>query len=158
MKYYVKQKVFSWNDHFCVYDSAENEILTVKGEFFSFGKNLAILDLAGNELYRIEQELFRFRPRYHVTKNGEVVATVVKEFSMFRPYYTVEGPGWEIEGDFFDHDYEITSQGRSVASVQKQWLTWGDTYEVDADEALCDPVIALAVAIIIDSVLDAQDD
>ncbi len=157
MKYYVEQKIFSWNDNFSVYDVSGNEIFLVKGEFFSFGKNLTIMDLRGNELYRIEQELFRFRPRYHIVKNGESVATVVKEFSMFTPYYTVEGPGWEIEGDFFDHDYDVTDSGRHVASVQKQWFTWGDTYEVDVNDRDYDPVAVLAVCIIIDCVLDNQN-
>ena len=157
MKFYVKQRVFSWNDTFFVYDSTQNEILQVKGELFSFGKKLAILDRNGRELYRIEQELFRFRPRYHILQNGEIVATVVKEFSMFTPYYSVEGPGWEVEGDFFDHDYDITDQGRHVASVQKQWFTWGDTYEIDVNDRDYDPVAVLAIAIIIDCVLDSQD-
>ena len=157
MKYYVEQKVFSWNDNFSVYDVAGNEIFLVKGEFFSFGKNLTIMDTRGNELYRIEQELFRFRPRYHIVKNGEIVATVVKEFSMFTPYYTVEGPGWEIEGDFFDHDYDVTDNGRHVASVQKQWFTWGDTYEIEVNDGEYDPVAVLAVCIIIDCVLDSRD-
>ena len=157
MKLYIKQQIFSWNDHFSVYDAYENELFTVEGELFSFGKQLAILDRNGNEVYRIEQELFRFRPRYHVVRNGEIQATVVKEFSMFSPYYTVEGPGWEVQGDFFDHDYEITDAGRLVASVQKQWFTWGDTYEISVDDRAYDPVAVLAVAIIIDCVLDSQD-
>ena len=76
---------------------------------------------------------------------------------MFSPYYTVEGPGWEVQGDFFDHDYEITDGGRLVASVQKQWFTWGDTYEISVDDRLYDPVAVLAVAIIIDCVLDNQN-
>ena len=154
MKLYIKQQIFSWNDRFSVYDAYENELFTVEGELFSFGKQLAILDRNGNEVYRIEQELFRFRPRYHVVRNGEVQATVVKELSMFSPYYTVEGPGWEVQGDFFDHDYEITDGGRLVASVQKQWFTWGDTYEISVDDRAYDPAAVLAVAIIIDCVLD----
>ena len=156
MKLYIKQKIFSWNDSFSVYDSMERELFAVKGAFFSFGKKLTIFDRTEREIYRIEQELFRFRPRYHIVKDGEIEATVVKEFSMFRPYYTVEGPGWEVQGDFFDHTYEITDGGRLVASVRKQWFTWGDTYEIDVDDAY-DPVAVLAVAIIIDCVLESQD-
>ena len=156
MKLYIKQKIFSWNDSFSVYDAYENELFRVEGELFSFGKKLTIFDRNGNELYRIEQEVFRFRPRYHIVKNGEIEATVVKEFSMFKPYYTVEGPGREVQGDFFDHDYEITDAGRLVASVQKQWFTWGDTYEISVDDRAYDPVAVLAVAVIIDCVLDSQ--
>lgn len=158
MKLYIKQKFLSWGDSFSVYDSSEREIFSVQGEVFTFGKKLALYDARGVELLRIEQELFCFRPRYHILKNEQIVATVVKEFSMFTPYYSVEGPGWEIQGDFFDHDYEITDQGRLVASVQKQWLSWGDTYEIDVDDRVYDPAAVLAVAIIIDCVLDSQDD
>ena len=156
MKLYIKQKIFSWNDSFSVYDSMECELFTVNGALFSFGKKLAILDRSDREIYRIEQELFRFRPRYHIVQGEDIQATVIKELSMFRPYYTVEGPGWEVQGDFFDHDYEITDGGRLVASVQKQWFTWGDTYEINVDDAY-DPVAVLAVAIIIDCVLESQD-
>ena len=156
MKLYIKQRIFSWNDSFSVYDSMERELFTVQGALFSFGKKLTIFDRTDRKIYRIEQELFRFRPRYHIVKHGEIEATVVKEFSMFRPYYTVEGPGWEVQGDFFDHTYEITDGGRLVASVQKQWFTWGDTYEINVDDAY-DPVAVLAVAIIIDCVLESQD-
>ena len=156
MKLYIKQRIFSWNDSFSVYDSMERELFTVQGAFFSFGKKLTIFDRTDREIYRIEQELFRFRPRYHIVEGEEIRATVVKEVSMFRPYYTVEGPGWEVQGDFFDHDYEITDGGRLVASVQKQWFTWGDTYEINVDDAY-DPVAVLAVAIIIDCVLESQD-
>ena len=156
MKLYIKQRIFSWNDSFSVYDSMERELFTVQGALFSFGKKLTIFDRTDREIYRIEQELFRFRPRYHIVKHGEIEATVVKEFSMFKPYYTVEGPGWEVQGDFFDHDYEITDGGRLVASVQKQWFTWGDTYEINVDDAY-DPVAVLAVAIIIDCVLESQN-
>ena len=77
---------------------------------------------------------------------------------MFSPYYTVEGPGWEVQGDFFDHDYEITDAGTPVASVQKQWFTWGDTYEIDVNDRDYDPVAVLAVAIVIDAVLESQND
>ena len=156
MKLYIKQKIFSWKESFSVFDSMGCELFTVKGELFSFCKKLTIFDGKGKEIYRIEQELFRFRPRYHIVRGEEIQATVIKEISMFRPYYTVDGPGWEVQGDFFDHDYEITDAGRLVASVSKQWFTWGDTYEIDVDDAY-DPVAVLAVAIIIDCVLESQD-
>lgn len=157
MKFYIKQKVFSWNDRFSVYDAYENELFRVEGELLTLGKHFAILDKNGNEICRIEQEIFRLRPRYHIVKNGDVQATVVKEISLFSPQYTVEGLGWEVQGDFFDHSYEITDADAPVASVQKLWLSWGDTYEIDVNDRAYDPVTVLAIAIIIDCVLDSQD-
>ena len=158
MKLYIKQKLFSWNDRFSVYDSTGREIYHIKGALFSFGNKLTVYDAGDREVCRIEQELFRLRQRYHVIKNEQCMATVIKEFSLFRPYYTIEGPDWEMQGDFLSHDYEILDGEKCIASVQKQWFTWGDTYEVDVNERDCDPITAMAIAIIIDCVLDSQDD
>ena len=156
MKLYIKQKIFSWNDRFSVYDSSGGEIYRIKGALFSFGNKLTVFDANEREVCRIEQEIFRLRQRYHVIKDELCMATVIKEFSLFRPYYTIEGPGLEVQGNFFEHDYEILSGVTAVASVRKQWFTWGDSYEIDVDDAY-DPVAVLAVAIIIDCVLESQD-
>ena len=44
MKFYIKQKVFSWGDKFSIYDANGNERYLVQGEVFSFGKKLHLLD------------------------------------------------------------------------------------------------------------------
>ena len=38
--------------------------------------------------------------------------------------------GWQVHGDFWNHEYEITKDGQTIAMVSKEWLTWGDTYEI----------------------------
>lgn len=153
MNLYVKQKVFSWGDHFTVYDEAGNERYIVQGEVFTWGKKLHLLDLAGVECAFIRQKLWSFLPRYDINRNGEDVAEVVREFTFFHPEYTVKGFGWHVEGDFFAHEYEITDGTRTVATVSKQWMTWGDAYEIriapDVDE-----IDALAVVLVIDACLD----
>lgn len=155
MNLYIKQKLFSWGDKFFIYDEAGNEIYRVEGEVFTFGKKLHLYDLQGNELAYIEQELLTFRPKYHIYRCGSEFAEVVKEFTFFHPEYTVNGPGWSVHGDFFDHDYEITSGDTLVASVAKEWFTLGDAYEIsfgiDTDE-----IAALAVVLVIDACIEAQ--
>lgn len=155
MNLYIKQRIFSWRDKFSVYDAAGNERYYLEGEVFSFGKKLHLYDLMGNELAYIEQQLLTFLPRYTVYRNGLQLAEVVKEFTFFHPRYSVQGLDWQVEGDFFDHDYDITHNGRSIASVSKEWFTLGDAYEIrfgsDVDE-----VDALAVVLVIDACIDAQ--
>ena len=56
-------------------------------------------------------------PRYYIEKNGVEVAEVVRKFTFFYPKYEIGGLGWAVDGDFFDHDYQITDSGRAVASV-----------------------------------------
>lgn len=157
MKLYLKQKVFSWGDKFTVYDENGSDKYYVQGEVFSFGKKLHIYDLQGNEICYIYQKLMSFLPKYFISKNGEDVAVVVKNFTLFHQSYTAEGFGWEIEGDFWAHEYEICSHSGTVAAVSKQWFTFGDAYEINTSDGI-NEVDALAVVLVIDACLQASQD
>jgi len=156
MKLYIKQKVFSWGDKFRVYDESGRDIYCVEGEVFSLGKKLHILDNNRRELLFIHQKLLSFLPRYLIAQNGVDVAEVRKEFSLFHPVFTVEGPGWNVEGDFFHHEYAIDNGRGTVATISKQWFTWGDTYEIDIMPGQ-DELLVLCVVLAIDAVLAAQN-
>ncbi len=154
MDFYMKQKVFSWGDKFSIYDGAGNECFYVEGEVFSFGKKLHLYDSVGNELAYIEQKVFSFLPKYYISVNGNVIAEVVKEFTFFHPKYTVNGLGWSVQGDFFDHDYDVEENARLVVGVAKEWFTWGDAYRIRiAPET--DVVAALSVVLVIDACIEA---
>ena len=156
MKLYIKQKVFSWGDKFRIYDEFQNDKYYVQGEVFSIGKKLHFYSQSGNELAYIHQKVLSFMPKYFISRNGTDVAQVIKEFTLFRQEYTVDGLGWTVKGDFFAHEYTITASGRMIASISKRWLSWGDTYEIDiADNA--DEVMALCVVLIIDAVIAASN-
>ena len=156
MKLYIKQHVFTWGDKFSIYDEAGNEKYRVEGEVFTLGKKLHLYDLQGIELAFIEQEIFTFLPQYHISRNGMQIAEVVKEFTFFKHEYTVNGLGWNVHGDFWDHEYEIADNGRTVASVSKEWMTWGDSYEIRFG-AEVDEIAALAVVLVIDACIAAQN-
>ena len=157
MDFYLKQRVFSWNDRFTVYDEGGRDCFYVEGELFSWGKKLHLTNLAGQELAYIEQKLFTFLPRYRILRGEMQIAEVVKEFTFFRQAYRVEGLGWNVQGDFFDHEYEIRSGDRTIVSVSKEWFTFGDAYKISvAPDA--DRIAALAVVLVIDACIDAQDD
>ena len=152
MKLYIKQKVFTWGDKFTVKDINGNDRYYVEGEVFSWGKKLHVYDMDSNEAAFIQQKVFSFLPRYFVYIGDEQVAEIVKEFSFLFPRYSIEGLGWDIEGRFMAHDYEITQNGRPIVTISKEWMTWGDSYELD----IADPkneIIALAVVLTIDAVM-----
>ena len=155
MNLYMKQKVFSWGDKFDIYDSAGNPKYTVEGEVFSFGKKLHLYDLAGNELAFIQQKIFSFLPKYYISRPGFGDIQVVKEFTFFHPRYNVPELGWEIDGDFWDHDYEIGQNGKMIAAVSKEWFTFGDAYQISIG-SYEDEITALAVVLVIDACIEAQ--
>ncbi len=155
MKLYIRQKVFSWKDKFTVKDERGEDRFFVEGELFSLGKKLHVNDASGNEVAFIQQKLLTFMPKFFVYVGGTQVAEIVKEFTFFKNKYRIEGLGWEVDGNFLDHDYEIKHNGRPIVTITKAWFTWGDSYELDIVDGV-NPVLALAVVLAIDCVLDMQ--
>ena len=156
MNLYIKERIFTWGDKFDVCDHNGTPKYYVEGEVFSWGKKLHVYDKYNREVAFIKQELFTWMPAYKVYVNQKEVATIRKELSLFRPRYCVDGLGWDVEGSFWEHTYRITQYGRPVVSIEKEWMTWGDTYELSiADDA--DEIVALAVVLTIDCVVKQQN-
>ncbi len=157
MDLYIKERVFTWGDKFDVCDRNGTPRYYVEGEVFSWGKKLHVYDRLDREVAFIKQELFSFLPTFKVYVNQNEVAQIRKEFSFFRPRYTVDGLGWDVDGEFWCHNYHITQNGRLIVDIEKEWLTWGDTYRLQiADDA--DEIVALAVVLTIDCVVEQQND
>lgn len=155
MKLYIKEKVFSWGDKFSVKDEYGNDKYFVQGEVFSLGKKLHIYDTVGREVAFIKQEIWSFLPRFYVFCDERQVAEIKKEFTFLFPKYSIQGLGWEIEGKLMAHDYEIIKNGYSIASISKEWMTWGDSYELNINNPN-DEIVALAVVLAIDCVMEAN--
>ncbi|MDR2700775.1 MAG: LURP-one-related family protein [Nitrososphaerota archaeon] len=155
MKLYLKQKVLSWRNRFYVKDENGNDRFAAEGEIFTWGKKLHIYDTNGNEVAFIRQKVWALLPRYYVEINGRVVCEIVKELTLFKPKYRLEGKSWRLEGDFWAHEYSLTNRSQRIMHLSKKWFTWGDSYELDItnpqDELLC-----LCIALVVDCALAAQ--
>ena len=81
MKYYIKQKVFSWRDQFTVKDELGNDVYFIEGELFSWSKKLDITDSGGNTVLHIKQNLWNWLPNYTLYMHGHEVATIKKELT-----------------------------------------------------------------------------
>ncbi len=152
MKLYIKQKVFSWVDKFTVKDSSGRDRYFVDCNPFAWGKKLFILNQKGQEIASIQHKVFTWLPRYVVSVHNQQVAEIVKEFTFFVPKYRVDGLNWTIDGSFMAHDYRIYRDGTRIASICKEWMTWGDCYVLDIARQE-DELIALAVVLAIDCCL-----
>ena len=152
MKFYIKQKVFSWADKFTIYDENGNEAYWVEGEVFSIGKKLDLFDSFNNHKAHIHQKVLSFLPRYFIEINGEDVAEVVKHFTLFNQKFSVSGYDWQVDGDFLAHEYEIYHGNYSIATISKEWFTFGDAYSIDITDGV-DPVGVICVVLIIDAIL-----
>lgn len=155
MRLLIDQKIFSLGDKLLIMDEYQNEMFYVEGEFLSFGKKLRVYDLSGFEVAFIRQEVFSFLTRFDVFVEGYQIADIVKEITFFKQKYTINGLDWQVEGDFFGHDYQIIEDNRVIAELHKEWLFMKDFYVLDIYDE--DRVIEiLAVCLAIDAAIDLQ--
>lgn len=156
MRYFIKQKVFSWRDRFTIKDHQERDAYYVEGEIFTLGKKLRMYDTNNQEVLYIEQKLWRLLSEFDLFRDNNLEATVKKEFHLFKNNYTIYGPDWQVDGNFLAHDYVIREHGKVIADITKQWFSWGDAYEINIlDESKSD--ILLGVVIVIDCVLASEN-
>lgn len=155
MKYYMKQKVFSWRDRFTIKDEHGKDVYFVEGELFSWGKKLNMIDTSGKPILYIKQNIWNWLPNYTLYMHDQEVATVKKELTFLKPRYSIHGPNWDVEGNFWEHDYQIRENGSLIATISKEWFTWGDSYELDIEDDT-HTLLALGIIVTIDCVIAAQ--
>lgn len=145
---YIKQKVFSLSGKFTIKDEQENDVYYVEGSFMKIPKTFSIMNNSRDEIAHITKKTFSFFPKFHVDVNGTEVLTIKKEFSFFKARYTIDGADIEVQGNWWDMEFQIMQQGEVVGQVNKEWFSWGDSYKVQVlDEEMEAIVIAIVVAI-----------
>lgn len=158
MKLYMKQKVFSLRGDFDIYDEHQVPVYSVQGKLMSFGRQLRLYDSAtGEELAHIKQQVMTLLPKMHVFYQNERIATISKKLTFFKQQYDIDTLGWSVEGDFFAHDYTVfDAQGRTVADINKKYLSWSDSFEVNIVQDEIDPAMVIAIVLAIDCAMDAS--
>ncbi|MDR1794179.1 MAG: LURP-one-related family protein [Erysipelotrichaceae bacterium] len=148
MKLYMKQKVFSWRDKFSIFDEQGAERWAAKGEILTIGRKLHIYDLLGNEAAFIHQKVLTFLPRYFIDIKDKTY-TMVKELTLLKPRFRIEGTNWKASGDFLAHEYRIDDDVECIMSISKRWISFGDSYELNIEKDQ-NELLALCVALTID--------
>lgn len=157
MKLLFKQRLFSWFDSYDIYDENGNTLFVVKGQF-SIGHLLKIFDANGNEIGFIKQKILTWLPKFEMYVGGECVGCIKKEFTFLRPKFSVDYNGWQVQGNWFEWDYNIVNgYGQIVASVSKQLLNLTDTYVIDVQNPQ-DALYALMLVLAIDAEKCSRND
>ena len=148
MRLYFKQRFFSWLDSYDIYDEQDRVVFTVEGKL-SWGHCLHILDAAGNHIATLQEKVFSFLPRFELYIGEQYVGCISKEFTFFRPSFTIDCNDWEVNGEWLEWDYEIQSASRGpIASLSKELFHLTDVYVLDVedpDDALGVLMVALAI-------------
>ena len=133
MKLLFKQRFFSWFDSYDIFNEAGETVYTVKGQL-AWGHCLKVFDADGRELGTVKEKIFTWLPKFEIWMDGEYVGCICKEFTLFKPRFTIDYSGWQVQGEFLEWDYRILDPaGAEVAVISKQF-GWTDTYEIDVHD------------------------
>ncbi|MGI5856536.1 MAG: LURP-one-related/scramblase family protein [Candidatus Merdivicinus sp.] len=155
MKLLFKQRFFSWFDSYDVYDEEGNTVFTVQGRL-SWGHRLEIYDRAGGYLGMVKEEVLTLLPRFALYAGDVCIGQIRKEFTFFKPVFTLDCNGWEVRGDFLEWDYQVVDGPREIMSASKELFNWTDTYLLD----IADPgnaLLCLMIVLAIDAAKCSQD-
>lgn len=145
MRMYFKQRFFSWLDSYDVYSEDGVTLFTVEGRL-SWGHCLHILDAAGNHIGTIQEKVFTFLPQFELYVGEEYLGCIRKEFSFFKPQFTVDCNDWQVDGQWLEWDYSIDSPSRGhIASITKDVFRMTDSYVID----VADPEDALGALMVV---------
>ena len=154
MRFKVSQKIFSFGDNFTVQDVDGMDHYQIQGKVFSFGDKLTLMDMHGRELYYIEQQLLKLFAEYNLYRDGKLMATCKKRFSLMGSKFDIfsDMGDFQIEGRPLNYNYAIYRNGIVVATVDKAYFSFSDTYGVDIADTE-DYAFILSLVIIIDQVV-----
>lgn len=144
MRLNFKQRFFSWLDSYDIYDEDGNTVFTVEGKL-SWGHCLHINDAYGNHIGTLQEKVFTFLPQFEIYIQDQYVGCIKKEFSFFKPQFTIDFNGWQVDGAWMEWDYTIWDGQRQVASISKELFHLTDTYLID----VADPGDALGALLVV---------
>ena len=93
-----------------------------------------------------KEKVFSFLPQFELYIGEEYIGCIRKEFTFFKPQFTLDCSDWQVDGAWMEWDYQITSPTEGlVAVITKEVLQWTDTYVID----VADPNNALAALLVV---------
>jgi len=158
-RYQLRRKLFSIGEDFWIENDKGEPVFKVDGKVLRLRETFVLEDRDGTELATVEAKLVAIRPTMRIERDGQAYATVKKAlFTFLHQHFTIEVRGGQVleaEGNITDHEYEIRSDGQTVANISKRWFTLRDTYGIAIAPGQ-DDVLLLAVAVCIDELSERE--
>ena len=150
MQFRLNSKLLTLGSNFEIWDEKDELAFVVRGKILSFGHDLTLETPQGVEVARIKQRLMNFMPTYEMYLGEKHYATITRKFSWFKKRFLLDVPGpndYEVEGDFWNYEYEFRRKSGVVARVfRKMWSMTG-VYEVDIAKG--EDVVSVLAAVVV---------
>lgn len=108
----------------------------------------------------IRQKLAHFHANFKISSTrpydfGQELAVAKKKFGFLHDRFKIHSVygDYSLEGlDILSHSFALIKNGRKVASINKKYFAFSDTYDVEVDGNEDQPFV-LALVIVVDQVL-----
>lgn len=151
MKFYIKQRVFTFRERFDIKDQNDRVAYSVVGRIMTLSKKFDIMDPKGKSKAKVRRQILSIFPRYTIKIDGNKYV-LKRKFSFFKHKFVVTNTDWKLKGDFINRTYDIIENGKPVMTLRKHWFKWGDSYEIRIPKKE-NELLALSVAIALDAEL-----
>ena len=151
MRYQLSSKILSLASNYQILNEKDEVAFTLKGKILSFGHDLTMETADGVEVARIKQEILNFLPTFQLHLGEKHYATIARKFSWFKKTFLLDVPGpndYEIEGSFWNYEYEFRRESGIVANVSRKLFSLSGIYGVDIVKGEDDVAILAAVVVI----------
>ena len=150
MQFRLNSKLLTLGSNFEIWDEKDELAFVVRGKILSFGHDLTLETPQGVEVARIKQRLMNFMPTYEMYLGEKHYATITRKFSWFKKRFLLDVPGpndYEVEGDFWNYEYEFRRKSGVVARVSRKMWSMTGVYEVDIAKG--EDVVSVLAAVVV---------
>lgn len=147
-RYQMKSKFGAGGDYRVFDPATEEDKFFIDGHIGARPK-AEVKDTAGNDVYQVRGKLLGIPKRMTISnaEGNEVASLHAKTFSPIKTKMTLQttsGEPWALQGEIFEKNYTITSEGKPIVNITQKWVTVRDSYTIDVADGV-DPALALAV-------------
>ena len=155
-KLYMVQCPGLIKDSYEICDEEETVRYRVEGGFA--GLVFRMTDPDGLIVLEIKKRLVSVSHEYHMIRNGITECIIKKKFNLARPEFMGElcGEPLKITGDISSLRFGIYRAGQLVGNIEKDGLTWGEVYAIEADSR-SDMERFAALAVVICSIMAEEE-
>jgi len=151
-RYVMRERLFDIGEDYWIETDDGQRAFKVNGKALRFRDTFVIEHPDGHQLAKIQERKLRVRDTIAI-ELVDRTAIVRKALIGPRNRYRVHmdgAPDLRVQGNLVDHEYDIESDGDTLAEVSKRWLRVRDTYGVEIYRGM-DPVLILAITVAIDA-------
>lgn len=116
MTLYMERNAFSWGRRLPLTEKNGHTRYTLISDPYGPRKQLQVLDLAAEKAVSVQQSFPSLFPRYEIEVYGKPVGAVQKDLRFTPPQYTIERPGWTMDGSVSRCDYTLLRDNTPLAS------------------------------------------